>query len=295
MSTSNDPQSDPDSFSFCQKELKRTDPLARFMALVASEEHRPALMVLDAFLADIARIPLQVTEPAMGEIRLQWWRDVVGAPDTGRDQGCGAANIGPLASALKDVMRQYQLSAATLQQLLDARVFDLYSDPMPDIAAYETYAGETRSLPLMLAAQILNNGILPEGIADLCGHAGMAISLSDHLYNWPRDAARQRLFLPLDAFTAHQVTVSDILTSKPSPRTEQAISDLCQLAREHHFKASAHLKSTKAQGNGHLLPALLMLAPAQLQLKKREKAPLKPLKLSNWRLYASVMRMAALG
>ncbi|SNY93298.1 phytoene synthase [Cohaesibacter sp. ES.047] len=288
------------SFAFCQTEVKRTDPLAHFIALVAPDVHRPALMVLYAFLAEIARLSQQISEPAMGEIRLQWWKDTLEATATGdtqvRDaQGCGAANIGPLASAIRSVIRQYQLPLATFTHILEARRFDLYNDPMPDLAAYETYAGETGALPLMLAAQILNDGKPLTSIADLSGHAGMAISLSNHLYNWQRDAGHQRLFLPVEVFSRYGLSTNDIWAGKQETALSSAIRDLCQLADAHHSKAIAYLRPAKSEGQAHLLPAYLMLAPAALLLKKREKAPLAALKVPNWRLYASVVRMAALG
>ena len=146
-----------DIFGFCQAELKKTDPIRHFVALTTPELHRPYIFALYAFLAEIDRIPKMVTEQTMGEIRLQWWKDTV-TRDADGTSGCGGANIGPLATALKDVIRRYNLPTQAIEQMIEARIFDLYNDPMPDMTAYETYAGETQALPLLLAAQILNDG-----------------------------------------------------------------------------------------------------------------------------------------
>ena len=47
---------------------------------------------------------------------------------------------------------------APLLRLIAARRFDLYDDPMPDLATFEGYAGETVSVLYQLAAMILNGG-----------------------------------------------------------------------------------------------------------------------------------------
>ena len=55
-------------------------------ALLAPADRRLDLMTLYAFDAELARIATTVSEPLLGEIRLQWWRDAL-APlltDAGR-------------------------------------------------------------------------------------------------------------------------------------------------------------------------------------------------------------------
>ena len=282
-----------DDFSFCQTELKRINPVAHFMALTAPVEHRPALIAFYAFLAELARIPATISEPSMGEIRLQWWRDIVTDPACDDKQGCGSANIGPLGSAVKQVQRQYHLSTDVLLQTIDARAFDLYNDPMPDLATYEAYAGETLALPLMQAAQILNRGENPQELADLCGHAAMAISLSRHLLTWPIAAQSRKLFLPGNAFAKYGADVENIFHHQRGEEVRSAIIDLCTLAEEHQTKAKTLYAALKGKGQAHLAPTFLALAPITLTLKMRSKAPFKDLRLPNWRAYWHIWRMAA--
>ncbi|WP_319531920.1 squalene/phytoene synthase family protein [uncultured Cohaesibacter sp.] len=284
-----------DTFSFCQEELKRTDPVAHFIALIAAEKNRPALMVLYAFLAELKRIPRQVSEPTMGEIRLQWWKDVIAGSATQASEGCGGENIGPLGAALRTIIRQYQLPVSALQSIIEARIFDLYNDPMPDLNTYETYAGETRSLPLALAAQILNDGTPVDGLSDLCGHAGMAIALSEHLTEWQKTTKERKLFLPLEFFASHGVHLTDIHARTNDGEVKAALMDLVQRGEEHLFKAEAFLKSLDGGSKGPLSPAFLGLAPTALRLKRLQKDPMTHHSIPNWRQYASIVRRAALG
>ena len=61
------------------------EPDRYLAALLAPPDARPHLLALAAFSSELARVPSLVTrEPAMGEIRLQWWRDALAASDASR-------------------------------------------------------------------------------------------------------------------------------------------------------------------------------------------------------------------
>src|SRR5713101_6422739 len=52
-------------------------------ALFAPADRREALFALYAFNYEIARVREIVTQPMLGEIRLQWWREAVAAAYAG--------------------------------------------------------------------------------------------------------------------------------------------------------------------------------------------------------------------
>ena len=66
-----------DAFAYCA-ELVRTADRDRFLSsLFAPAEHRAALHALYAFNVEVARVREVAREPLPGEIRLQWWSEVV--------------------------------------------------------------------------------------------------------------------------------------------------------------------------------------------------------------------------
>ena len=76
-----------DSFDHCE-ELVRTGDKNRFLAtLFAPQKYRRALYALYAFNLEVARTRELAREPIPGEIRLQWWRDVLGG--AGRTSATG--------------------------------------------------------------------------------------------------------------------------------------------------------------------------------------------------------------
>jgi phytoene synthase len=132
-----------DAYRHCEALVRAADKDRFLAALFAPAEKRYA------FNVEVARVPELVHEPMAGEIRLQWWRDVL----NGERSEEAAAH--PVARALLDTITMHALSAAVLLRLIEARSFDLYDDPMPGIAALEGYLEATSSVLMALAARIL--------------------------------------------------------------------------------------------------------------------------------------------
>ncbi|WP_316862362.1 squalene/phytoene synthase family protein [uncultured Cohaesibacter sp.] len=280
-------------FEYCQTKLKKNAAFLHFSALTVTEEARPATMALYAFYAELSRISRQVTSQEMGEIRLQWWNDVVEDATIDGQKGCGLANIGPLASALKQIQRQYNLPQPELLNIIRSRSFDVGTTPMPNLEAYQAYVMALNASLLRLTMQILNNGEPATIENDLIVHSSLAIGLANHLFYWPQDARRNKLFLPLDAFARQEVSVTGIFDIETSSGLHAALEDLCQLALAHHFKAKSHLASLKKTAQSHLAPAFLGLAISEKMIKMRQKHPTKDLTLPLWRGYWKIWRMTA--
>jgi 15-cis-phytoene synthase len=131
--------------------------------LFAPDGPRARLQALDAFTAEITRIPSLVSEPQLGLIRLQWWSETLAS----------GAGDHPVAAALIAA----KFPVAPLQQLITAHEFDLYDDVMPDLASLELYLGETSSVLIQLAAMALDAQAAPKA-AEAAGLAGVAYGLA---------------------------------------------------------------------------------------------------------------------
>jgi len=113
--------------------LARSDRTRYLAALAAPLKTRPALLVVLAFDAEIARIPKVVSEPMLGRIRLQWWVDVLPSITGGRPPGHAVAQaLGPLG-----------LETQALCALVQARSFVWDGDPsiLADVLAYAQATG----------------------------------------------------------------------------------------------------------------------------------------------------------
>ena len=106
--------------------------------MFAPAGRREALFALIAFNHEIARIPEAVSEPMLGRIRLQWWREVLDAAYAGEP-----TRRHEVAVPLADAIRACALDRAPFDALLEAREADLEEDGPADLAALERYAAGT--------------------------------------------------------------------------------------------------------------------------------------------------------
>lgn len=269
----------PDAFAYCA-ELVRTADRDRFIAaLFAPAEQRGALHALYAFNAELARVREVAHAALPGEIRLQWWSDVI---DRQRD---GEAQANPVASALLATMDRHGLARETLADLIDARRFDLYDEPMARVADLETYARRTSSSLIALAAQVVT-GANVERIAE---PAGLAAGITGILRAFPIHIARRQLYVPTELLDRHQVHLHDLFAGRSSPGLVAAFAELRNLARHHLAIAGEAIRALPDAA----IPAFLPIALIRPSLDRLERStPFAPAELAPWRRQWLIWRAA---
>ena len=252
-------------------ELVRTADRDRYVAaLFAPAECRSALFALYAFNAEVARVRDLAREPLPGEIRLQWWSDVL------RGERGGEAQANPVAAALLESIAHYRLPLDKLIDLLEARRFDLYDEPMATFRALETYTSKTSSALFALASQILS-GTQAALVAEPAGGAYAIVGLLRAL---PLHAARHQLYLPAELLDRHRVNVADVYAGRSSAGLNALAAELRNLAHAYLAAAGAGLRALPREA----LPAFLPLALVGPMLDRLERSDaLAPTELPPWR------------
>lgn len=202
--------------TYCLKLLKKTDKDRYLSVLFAPKAKRNALAALYAFNAEIAHIRESIREPLVGEIKLRWWRDAL------MNNGIDGADGHPILFALLKTIDEYHLPLDAFLRYCDARIFDLYNDPMPSVNDLEGYCGETSSAIIQLACQILD----PDAAlisSDACGHAGVALAISVILRLLPIYQARHQLYIPTDIINAAGGRLENFINNKASDQEKQQV------------------------------------------------------------------------
>jgi len=258
-----------DPFAHCAELVRQADRDRFLAALFAPAEHRGALNALYAFNIEIARVREVAREVLPGEIRLQWWCEVLDGAR--RDE----ASANPVAAALLATIERYRLAVAKLQDLIEARRFDLYDEPMAGTADLEAYAARTSSALIALAAQTL--GVDARAAAE---PAGIAYGVTGLLRTFSLHAARRQLYVPEDLLERHDVSARDIYAGQSSAGLNAALAELRGLARRHLAVAHEAVRAMAAEA----LPAFLPVALVRpsLDLLERRDA-FVPAELSLWR------------
>ncbi len=252
------------SAAFCA-ELVRNHDFDRYAStLFVSPEKRRALLALYAFNAEISRVREQVSQPLPGEIRLQWWTDMLAGAGHGGIEG------NPVAAELLRAIQTCNLPVEPLSHLIDAHQFDLYNDPMPIMAALEDYISGTSSALFKFAARIM--GQQSDEIDHLARHAGLAQGIVRVIEALPRDAARRQLFVPLQTLEQHGSGAEEVFAGKQTPKLRAALDQLIGEAGSHLKTAYALLVNVPRE----VRPVFLPLALVHRDLQRMSRADADP-------------------
>jgi len=270
-------------FEHCAALVREADRDRYLATLFAPGEHRDALLSLFAFNVEIARVRDLAREPIPGEIRLQWWREVL----AGEREGEAAAH--PVAAALRATLERYRLTSDRLVALIDARAFDLYDEPMATATDLEIHAIRTQSALFAMAAEMLGAGGAAAEL--LTVDAGVAYTIAGLLHGLARHAARRQLYLPLDMLDRHRVDRERIFAGQADEALRAALGELRALARRHLATAQAKLESAPPEILPALLPAAL-IGPALRRMERPDYQPFEFEPASPWRRQWQLWRAA---
>jgi 15-cis-phytoene synthase len=270
-----------DAVAFCA-DLVRSHDFARYAAtLFVPPLQRRGLLALYAFNVEISRVRESVSQPLPGEIRLQWWSDMLA------DKAHGGVEGNPVAAELLAAIQHWELPVEPLARLIDEHQFDLYNDPMPTMAALEGYANDTSSALFALAAQTL--GPPSDAIDHVARHAGLAAAFAQVIAGLPRDASRRQLFVPLQLLAGHGSSMEEVFAGRPTPATRAALLELIGEAEAHLETAMRLLSEVPPQ----VRPAFLPVALLRRELKRMSRVeadPFQPVAASRLRTLWTLWR-----
>lgn len=241
-------------------EVRRHDRDRFVTALFAPADRRESLFALYAFSAELARIRDSVSEPLLGEIRLQWWRDTV----TALFNDVEVAH--PVAIGLGMAIRDHRISRDHLDRLIDARTADLVDDSPADLAALEAYVEGTAGTLAVLAVEAL--GAREPGAAEAAHHAGMAWGLTGILRATPFRARAGRSVLPADLMEVHRLTVESLATGSASAGMVP-IAKIVADRVQHHLSLA---RSQRAAVPRRARAALLTVPLTEVYLSRLKRA-----------------------
>jgi 15-cis-phytoene synthase len=199
----------------------------RYIAIqFAPEDKRSALYVLFAFNAEINRIVMIASDPLPGEIRLQWWREIISGERDGEARGH------PLAEALLGIIRTHNLPLAAFDRLLEASAFGLYHDAFPDTVSFEGWCGDTGGALLQLASAIIGPDAANQA-SDASGHGGIVLAVSTVLAGLPLTRAKGQCWLPADILSACGLSRDSFAAGGNAALTANAVRAFAELGQKH--------------------------------------------------------------
>ncbi len=257
-------------------------------ALFAPAGRRKALFALYAFNYEIARVREAVTQPMLGQIRLQWWREIVAAAFAGV-----APRPHEVAEPLTAVIRDVMPTRAHFDRMIDTRERDLADEPPASLAALEVYAEGTAATLLNLALEVL--GVTEPAAGAAAREIGIGYALS-----WPPAGAA--------VSCAHRALVISPPISPHAPGSIRRIMPACAIppalraaAAEIAEAAVGHLRAARRYRREvprSARAAMLGAIVADRFLARLNRAGFNPFApelvipdpLQSWRLAAAALR-----
>ncbi|MBM3601250.1 MAG: squalene/phytoene synthase family protein [Alphaproteobacteria bacterium] len=273
------------ALSNCGRMVHRHDHDRYLCALFAPGERREDLLALLAFNHELAKTRESVTEPMLGQIRLQWWRESIAGIYGGQIRRHEV--IEPLAAA---VVRNH-LPRPGLDALIDAREADLAADPPKTLADLEAYAEATGGGLNDLALILL--GAADEASRRAGRHVGVGWALTGLLRATSHLVRQRRLLIPQNLHEKYLINISEVMEFRDSRALSFAVAEIAELARE-RLRAARALRADVSRA---AQPVLLAAGIADVYLRRLARAGYRvfeprlaePARLVGWRLAAHAL------
>ena len=128
--------------------VAKGDPDRFAAAMAAPVKARAKLLPIYGFNVEVARAPWVASDPMIGEMRLQWWRDALEEIEKG-----GPVRKHEVTTPLDEVLDPE--GARLLDRLVQARRWDLYQDAFEDDHHFAEYLDATGGGLMWAAARAL--------------------------------------------------------------------------------------------------------------------------------------------
>ncbi|MDG1994929.1 MAG: phytoene/squalene synthase family protein [Emcibacteraceae bacterium] len=208
--------------TYCAAQVKAHDYDRFLITLFAPSEAREDLFALYAFNHEVAKIREAVSEPMLGEIRLQWWREAIEGIYAGEPRNHEV--VLPLEQAVK----RSNVSASSFMKIIDARTADIYDENPATLTDFENYLGATSGNLTRLAAEML--GERDEHVLSMAYDLGLVWGLIGTVRAIRYHISLRKLSLPQELMDEFNVTQKDVYSMEENLNLNGLIKALCTSA-----------------------------------------------------------------
>jgi phytoene synthase len=159
------------------------------------------LFAILAFNQEVAKTREVVSEPMLGQIRLQWWREAIDGIVAGTPRQHEVVN------PLGDAFSAFALDRTAFDAILDAREADLEDAPFATLADLTDYARRTAGSLSAIELEIL--GVRDLATTQSAEAVSLAWSLTGLLRAIPFHARQKRLMLPAEMLESNGARIGD--------------------------------------------------------------------------------------
>jgi len=234
---------------YCQEKAAQSGSSFYYSFLFLPPDRRRAITALYAFCREVDDVVDEVSDANVARAKLGWWRAEVANLFDSHPQH-------PVTKALEPAVRDYGVTRAKLDDIIDGMEMDLVHHRYADFAALERYCYRVAGVVGELSASIF--GYTDAKTLEYAYHLGLAFQLTNIIRDVGEDARRDRIYLPQDELRKFNLTDEDLLRARHSPDFVALMRFQADRAEEHYRAAFAALpvQDRRAQRPGLIMAAI---------------------------------------
>ncbi|KIO27028.1 hypothetical protein M407DRAFT_195197 [Tulasnella calospora MUT 4182] len=254
-----------DSNAYCRDLVRKHDYDSFLTSYFYPRRTHDAYFALRAFNVELALVREAVSQPMIGKMRMQFWRDAVKSIQQDKPPHH------PIAVALHRASKEFKLPAYHLNRIIDARDQDLVAPTHPTVDSVATYAESTSSTMLYLVLSMLNLSS-SDTLAHAASHIGVASSFATLLRALPFHASQRRMVIPVDLTSKNGVREEEVYRSGGHAEgISDAVFDFATVANDHLLTARQLFKESGEKVPAEAMPVFLSAVPVASFLEQLEK------------------------
>ncbi|MES2565040.1 MAG: presqualene diphosphate synthase HpnD [Pseudomonadota bacterium] len=248
-----------DAHEYCRQKAINSGSSFYYSFLFLPPERRRAITALYAYCREVDDVVDECSDVGVARTKLSWWRTQVAAIYHGTPQH-------PVARALHEVVGEYELGEAHLQEIIDGMAMDLEYNAYPDFDALKVYCHRVAGVVGILSAKIF--GYHDARTLDYAENLGLAFQLTNIIRDVGEDARRNRIYLPLHEMAECGVTADDILNARETEGFRALMK--MQMTRANHYYDTAIARLPQADRKAQI-PGLIMAEIYRALLREIEE------------------------
>ncbi|GJE98318.1 squalene/phytoene synthase family protein [Phanerochaete sordida] len=254
-----------DPKAYCRDLVRKRDYEAHLVSQFFPHEYRDAFYALRAFYIELATVQESVSNPIIGNMRMQFWKDALKGFADGRPPKH------PIALALYEASGQFNLPMYHLKRMVEARDAELQTPTHLTIDSLTAHAESTSSTFLYLLLSMLNQSSSHD-FSHAASHVGVSQTIATLLRALPYHASRRHMVIPAEITARHGVNQEEVFRQGGNAKAvDDAVFEFATLANDHLITARDMFKDTAGKVSGPVKPVFLYAVPAAVYLERLEK------------------------
>jgi phytoene synthase len=213
---------------------------------ILPKERREAMYALYGFCRVVDDIADDSPTADIASQGLRQWRGYISDVFRGKTSD-------DITTALLPAIARFKLAEKDFQEIIDGMEMDSVAIVAPHAATLDLYCDRVASAVGRVSVRIF--GDASADAMQVAHHLGRALQLTNILRDVAEDAARARLYLPLELLEKHGISTPDPEQILHSPTLPAICRDLAAQARAHYEQANAFMAMCPAAA---MRPARIM-------------------------------------